>query len=69
MHHPETKNGNGKFVRDSWKTKVMWNKKCTDVFSDYNYIVKHVCLDPSQTATTPDEEERCDRLQGRLLLY
>eukprot|EP00798_Chlamydomonas_sp_ICE-L_P032756 gene32756-33818_t len=54
MHHPETKR---KFVRDSWKTKVMWNKKCTDVFSDYNYIVKHVCLDPSQTATTPGEED------------
>eukprot|EP00798_Chlamydomonas_sp_ICE-L_P009568 gene9568-12155_t len=54
MHHPETKR---KFVRDSWKTKVMWNKKYTHVFSDYNYIVKHVCLDPSQTATTPGEED------------
>jgi hypothetical protein len=54
VHTPQTKR---KFLRDSWKTKVMWNKKCTDVFSDYNYIVKHVCLDPSQTATTPGEED------------
>eukprot|EP00798_Chlamydomonas_sp_ICE-L_P000989 gene989-3879_t len=54
VHHPATKR---KFVCDSWKTKVMWNKKCTDVFSDYNNIVKHVCLDPSQTATTPGEED------------
>eukprot|EP00798_Chlamydomonas_sp_ICE-L_P017321 gene17321-23631_t len=54
VHNPETKR---KFVCDSWKTKVKWNEKCTDTFSDYNYIVKHVCLDPSQTAKTPEEED------------